>query len=357
MEKRLIPPPTKPHTSVARVTNEWYIGSTSKALKKKPMAVVILGIPLVLFRNEKGVASALLDRCPHRNVPLSLGKVDENLLQCGYHGWAFDGQGVCRKIPGLCSEVEGKARRVNAYPVREQDGYIWVFMNPEIEPETEPYRLPLVDTPGYTTVKREVTVQGSMHATIENALDVPHTAFLHAGLFRGKGDGHQIEAVVRRGTDRVEAEYVGEPRPEGLMAKLFAPQGGTVYHVDRFIMPSVAEVEYRLGDRSHVIATTVCTPISDFETRMNAAVSFKLPLPGWLVRPFIQPVAMSVIRQDARILKAQTEWIERFGGEQFVSTEIDVLGGHIYRMLRAAERGERLEVPTEGHEERIRLNT
>src|SRR5206468_4349675 len=97
-------------------------------------------------------------------------------------------------------------------------------------------------------------------ATAENILDVPHTAFLHRGLFRG-GSAHRITAVVRRRTDRVEVEYVGEPRPGGLLGRILAPRGGTVTHFDRFILPSVAQVEYRLGERSHLVITNVLTPV------------------------------------------------------------------------------------------------
>jgi phenylpropionate dioxygenase-like ring-hydroxylating dioxygenase large terminal subunit len=61
-------------------------------------------VPLVLFRSQ-GRAAALLDRCPHRNVPLSLGRVlADGRLECAYHGWQFDYEGVCRKIPGLANE-------------------------------------------------------------------------------------------------------------------------------------------------------------------------------------------------------------------------------------------------------------
>jgi hypothetical protein len=47
-----------------------------------------------------------------------------------------------------------------------------------------------------------------------------------------------------------------------------------------------------------------------------------------------------VVRQDATVLKQQTETTRLFGGEQFASTDVDVLGPQILRLLRQAERGE-----------------
>ena len=82
------------------------------------------------------------------------------------------------------------------------------------------------------------------------------------------------------------------------------------------------------------------TPVSDFVTRIYAVVSFRTRVPHFLVRPFVKPLALRVFQQDAFILAKQTETIRAFGGEQFASTEIDVLGRHIWRLLKQAERGD-----------------
>ena len=74
MDPILAPPHTKPHLSVAKLTRFFYVACLSEELVKGPLARVIAGVPLVLFRSH-GRAGALLDRCPHRNVPLSLGRV------------------------------------------------------------------------------------------------------------------------------------------------------------------------------------------------------------------------------------------------------------------------------------------
>src|SRR5690606_40486504 len=70
-EPQLSPLPTKGHFSVARLTGHWYVVCRSRALGRRPRAVTLLDTPLVLFRTGAGKVAALLDRCPHRNVPLS----------------------------------------------------------------------------------------------------------------------------------------------------------------------------------------------------------------------------------------------------------------------------------------------
>jgi len=57
------------------------------------------------------------------------------------------------------------------------------------------------------------------------------------------------------------------------------------------------------------------------------------------VRPFLEPVALSIFRQDAVVLRAQAQTVQAFGGEQYMSTEIDLIGPHIWRLLKQAESG------------------
>lgn len=339
LETKLEPPQTKGHVSVAKLDEWWYVACLSSELKRGPMKRTVLGTPIVLFRNSRGEAGALLDRCPHRNVPLSEGRVtDEGVLECGYHGWCFNVTGDCTKVPGLVGEPDHKGRTVTRYPTIEQDGFVWIWCAPEVEPHREPFALPDLRD-GYTTVTNTLRVESSVWSTAENVLDVPHTAYLHSGLFRGTGPTNEITARVRRWSDRVEAQFIGEPSPRGVIGRLLSPSGGIIEHWDRFILPSIAQVEYKLGTENHVVVTTVLTPINDFVTDMISAVQFRVRLPGQIVRPILEPIAMKILKQDADILKLQTESIRRFGGEQFVSTDIDLLGPHIWRLLRQAERG------------------
>jgi len=352
LEDRLLPPQAKPHASVAKVTEAWYVVADAKALvAKKPLALTLLGTPLVLFRTHSGRPGALLDRCPHRNVPLSAGRVEGEHLVCGYHGWQFDREGACRDVPGLVEakrddqpksgdgvgvSASERSRRALSFPAVESDGWIWVWPSLDVAPTTQPFRFPTL--PGYTEARRVVEAPGTLHATLENALDVPHTAFLHGGLFRTAKKRNKVTAVVRRYADRAECEYLGEPRPSGLVGRILSPSGGMVVHFDRFFLPSIAQVEYRIGDETHFMVTSACTPVSDFETRLFALVQFKSRLPGPLLKPLLEPIAHRIFAQDRLMLGLQTSTIKRFGGEQFESTELDLLGPHIWRLLKEAER-------------------
>jgi phenylpropionate dioxygenase-like ring-hydroxylating dioxygenase large terminal subunit len=321
-----------------RVRAGWFVACASSALGATPVSARLWGEPIVLWRGREGVA-ALLDRCPHRNVPLSPGTVVDGALRCPYHGWRFDGEGACTLVPGLDGSP-GRAHRATRFAARESQGFVWIWGEPDTEPVGDPWRFRLADDPGYLTVRRTVTTAGSLHMVAENALDVPHTAFVHGGLFRNdRPNRAPIRCVVTRSARSVECEYVGEARPEGLVGRLLSPSGGTVVHFDRFHLPSIVEVEYRIGNENHVLVNAALTPLDDWETALHAVVSVRTRVPWWLVYPIVLPVALGIFRQDATLLRQQTDRLRAFGGPKYVSTEIDLLGPHIGKLLQRAAEG------------------
>jgi nitrite reductase/ring-hydroxylating ferredoxin subunit len=325
LDPRLRPPETKGQTSVARVPDDWYVACASEALRDAPLPTTMLGTPLVLFRDADGNPGALLDRCPHRNVPLSLGRVVGPHLECGYHGWQFDRGGACRAVPGLCGPHEARGRRVQSFATREVDGYVWVYGTP--------------DAPRRRAVHRRARVPGG------RGLDA------RRDRERARRPAHRVPArgPVPAGPGP-PAHRRGHP-PVGLVGRILARGDGELFHWDRFILPCIAQVEYQLGEGSHLVVNSMWTPIDDFRTRMFAAITFRLPVPGWTVTPVLKPLAMKIFNQDAVVLARQTETIRQFGGEQFMSTDIDTLGPSILKLLRAAERGDRapMDAPEEKH--------
>jgi phenylpropionate dioxygenase-like ring-hydroxylating dioxygenase large terminal subunit len=355
MDANPSPAPPGRRRAAARLPG-WFVACAAAALRDRPVAATVQGLPLALFRGRDGLPGALEDRCPHRNAPLSAGRVRGDALECAYHGWRFEPDGNCVAVPGLAAPPEARATRATAVPCVEQDGLVWVA--PAGAPPAPPRRLPHLGAARYTTVRNELAVRASLFRAVENALDVPHTAYLHGGLFRTAGAAREIDVVVRRWSDRCEAEYLGEPRPGGVLGRLLAPRGGVVRHFDRFLLPCIAEVEYRLGATSHLVATTAATPLDEEHTRLFSAVTFRLPVPGAAVAPLLAPIARRILRQDAWMLALQTETVARFEGERFATTDADVLGPHIALLLRRAEQGGAAPAPEDAppeHEHRVRM--
>ena len=335
------------HWSVAVPRPAWYPFGTSDELGvRRPRPFELMGAPLVAFRDADGVARVLSDRCPHRNAPLSEGRVRKGELECGYHGWRFDGGGACVAIPGLVgatgdlgdSADVGERRPVPSHACVERDGVVWCWSEPDEEPTTEPFALPDLG-PGARQVVLRYDVETTMHAAIENTLDVPHTAFLHRGLLRG-AEPNEIRAVRRPIPGGVEVQYFDEPFGIGFLRP---PSDTELLHFDRFVLPCVAQVEYRAGPWLQLVNTVLHLPMAPTRTRLWFVLRANSQrLPRRLVELAIRVQGPTVARQDVRVLERQTANIRRFGGERYSSTELDLFGSAVWRLLRAAEEGKPL---------------
>ena len=106
--------------------NAWYVAGWGSEVERAPFERTILNEPIVMYRTQAGTVVALEDRCCHRSLPLSMGKVIGDELQCGYHGLTFDAGGTCVHVPGQSQIPPGA--QIKSYPVTEKWGWIWLWM-------------------------------------------------------------------------------------------------------------------------------------------------------------------------------------------------------------------------------------
>jgi len=121
------------------IRNQRYIVLESKEVKNNPISVMRMGEKMVFRRKNTGELSCFIDKCCHRGVELSLGKVTENnCLQCPFHGLEFDNKGQCTLIPanGKAAKVPNHFR-ITTYPTHEKEGLIRIFRGDQV-PTTLP---------------------------------------------------------------------------------------------------------------------------------------------------------------------------------------------------------------------------
>jgi phenylpropionate dioxygenase-like ring-hydroxylating dioxygenase large terminal subunit len=109
--------------------SDWIVAGKVEDVKEEPKQVVIMGERVVLFRNEKGI-HAFKDLCIHRGASLSLGCVKDGNLVCNYHGWEYNSEGTCVKIPQLPEgrSIPLKAKAIK-YLCKEAYGLVWINLN------------------------------------------------------------------------------------------------------------------------------------------------------------------------------------------------------------------------------------
>jgi phenylpropionate dioxygenase-like ring-hydroxylating dioxygenase large terminal subunit len=110
--------------------NYWYpVLQSEEVAAGKPVGFTVLGENLVAWRGPDGHPNVVYDRCPHRSMKLSVGRVFDGHLQCILHGLRFDGEGRCVMMPWEENdERKDDWPSVKAYPARELGGYIWAYL-------------------------------------------------------------------------------------------------------------------------------------------------------------------------------------------------------------------------------------
>ena len=314
--------------NVGTLHENWYVAALSSQVGgTKPFAATILEEPLVLFRGIHGRATALRDRCLHRNAALSEGAVFDGCIGCPYHGWTYDSTGACITVPSEGPASQPRVpRTLERFPVVEHDGLVWVWMgDPNNATLKEPYRFPHHGETGWTSYYMLTPFDGDVTDLVENFMDVPHTAFVHSGWFRKAGTAKRAEATVELTSEGVNVEYFQPDDSIGFTKWLLNPDGKPITHTDRFVMPNVTRVDYMWGERRGFIISSQITPVTPTKALVYTAITFRFGAFNPLARLLLPWYTRVVINQDVRIMKNQTANIARYGGRRFHGTEADVI--------------------------------
>ena len=159
--------------------NHWYVAAKSDEVKNKPFRRIFLNEPVVLFRTADGTPIALEDRCPHRHLPLSMGKlIGDDVLQCHYHGLRFDTNGQCVRVPG--QDMIPVSARVKKYPVVERYKWLWIWMgDPALADPDTIVDFHWFDDPNWGAKSDYLHAQCNWQLVVDNLLDLTHLAFVH----------------------------------------------------------------------------------------------------------------------------------------------------------------------------------
>jgi 5,5'-dehydrodivanillate O-demethylase len=166
-----------------------------------------LGEDLVLFRTPGDEVGLLHDRCPHRGVSLSYGRVEVRGIACAYHGWLFDIKGNCLDTPAeppeskFCLTVKQKA-----YPVRKLAGLYWAYLGPQPAPAMPKYDV-WARTDGWHWLRALPQLDCNWLQAMENSVDTAHLHILHQELVT---DGFKVESTTRGTIDNLDDYEVKE---------------------------------------------------------------------------------------------------------------------------------------------------
>ena len=284
------------------VKDFWYVVAESRELPKdKVLARKVMGEWLAVFRDEQGAVVIMQDRCKHRAAQLSRGKVCGGKLTCPYHGWQYGQDGQVLAVPSEGKNFKQTASRKGlTYHAMEKNDYIYVCLSREDTVAAEPFAMRHYGEPGWHTVRLINRFQNTVTNCVENFIDIPHTVYVHPGIFRNQRR-QQIDVDVERSNGSVKATYHNETDNLGWFSKVLNPSGGKIIHTDEFFMPNVSCVEYIFGPTRHFIITSQSIPVEDDETLVYTDLTFNYGIWNKLAAPVVRWQGQKIIDGQERI--------------------------------------------------------
>lgn len=307
----------------AGLATTWVPVALSRELKSKPLARRVANVPLVLFRSGDGVG-VLKDRCPHRNYPLSGGKVKDGALQCPYHGWRFDGAGRCVDVPGADKGSDLSRLGAERIAAIERFGAIFVRLEGnEQSPAFEPP--PLLGDADYDHFWYSRGVwRGRAIDALENILDPFHTNFIHDGLIRDSRHRQSVKQTLAYRDDGFEVTYEQQSPDRGWMPRLL--EGERKRSTGRYFAPVTFQGRWESAKGITLCATAFFVPEThDTYRPFGCWTTPKGLAPNWLKRAAIMAFVRTVAEQDRVSLEKQHDTINAFGAPRFKSGPTDLV--------------------------------
>lgn len=291
--------------------NVWYMAMLSSELKAGKMkSCVMMNEPIVFFKNKKGEVKALRDICPHRGIPLSYGQLKGDEVECPYHGWKFDGAGVCTEIPSLCpgQDLDCRKIKVRSYPAKEQQGMIWVFIGEKNFDDTLAPPVPLMEALPLNA-RPQVALSETFPCHIDHAviglMDPAHGPFIHKS-FLWRSEKSILEKCKKFGPVKFGFQMLRhQPSANSKAYKILGKEKTTEI---TFTLPSVRVEHIKVGNKN-LYSYTALTPISEKETRIYQLLYWDL---GWLtlIQPFVKKFANFFLHQDIQAVSRQQDGLK-----------------------------------------------
>lgn len=333
--------------------NQWYVAAFSKDVTSAPLARVLLDTPVAMYRTQDGSPVALYDRCPHRGLPLSMGKVDGDILRCNYHGIEFAAGGKATHVPQQTQIYASLC--VESFPVIDKGPFLWIWLGDKAAADHA-----LLPDISWMSLGREdecvvpyLTFEVDAHFQLlhDNLADVSHLPYVHAGLL---DDGSIDKTDIDFQEEGQELRLVRKSSRIKLppaVAALYGADPDKEY--DRWFenstfVPSLCLGRQILTESDNPQAKPIMLLVVNAVTPSTHSKTFMFDVQGNLFEHGSDEdkarIEM-VIQQDIDVWNVLQQRYEQFGDTLEISIVSDAAGlasRKIFERLVAAERAERV---------------
>lgn len=330
------------------VQNGWYLAAWADEVTRAPMQRWIAGHPVCLYRLLDGTAVALEDRCPHRRFPLSLGRLDGDVLECNYHGYRLGPDGVC---VGVAEQGDVPRAAASRYRVVERFGGLWIWPgDPERADEGLLPDLGWMDDPAWTVMRGMLPLKARHMLLVENLLDLSHETFLHpTSIGNAAVAGTPIEVTTSGDAVFFQRRMIGIEAPP-----FYRKSMGLTGPVDRwqdgdFLPPGIFVLHIRLAPTGteepegyHMKVFYGLTPAVEGECHDFYALGRDYLIDDTALTEFQHQQQRAVMQEDVDALEAQEIMYatdERVVRESSIRSDLAALRGRrvLERMIAAEQ--------------------
>ncbi|RTL52258.1 MAG: aromatic ring-hydroxylating dioxygenase subunit alpha [Rhodocyclaceae bacterium] len=204
--------------------NAWYVAALSTEVPADTLFPrKLLDTSVVIYRKQDGTAVAMQDRCPHRFVPLHMGKLKDDQVTCPYHALRFDCEGKCTHNPHGNGHIPAAAK-VRTFPLVEKYGFLWIWMGDQPADEAKlPDYSPLSEghpnAVGYTYMYRDCYYE----LITDNVMDLSHIDHLHGDIITTRGQLSPVPPKVTDHPEAINARWEWKQTPAMLIFNSFLP--------------------------------------------------------------------------------------------------------------------------------------
>lgn len=314
------------------IAEGWYAVALTNSIRKncRPLKISISGYNFAIWRSDAGEVVVNEDYCPHMGVALSSGTIENDLIVCPYHGFAFDSTGNCKKVPpNNPNDHLSRNCRLKLLSVREEYGLVWVYLSSS---GTNSVRNTVPQTPANTAdsninqisdtipfpsfsefndaafqcVSGQLTYPVEHSLVAANSCDFAHIQRVHPDFADPSTPEVEKFEIENATSYSASSEIVFKrAKVSGLLRLLLDNLGEDTVRVRlSFAMPATNTVALQTGSLS-LIAFVSHLPISPFETLTSFTIArnfarFANPLMDFITIAY----AKTVVAQDRKILSS-----------------------------------------------------
>ncbi|HEX5686793.1 MAG TPA: aromatic ring-hydroxylating dioxygenase subunit alpha [Ideonella sp.] len=344
--------------------NAWYVACMPDEIDSRPLGRKVCGESMVFYRGPEGEVAALEDFCPHRGAPLSLGRVVDGKLVCGYHGLEMGCDGKTIAMPG--QRVRGFPA-IRSFPVVERHGFVWVW--PGDATQADPakiHHLEWADNPEWAYGGGLYHIACDYRLMVDNLMDLTHETYVHATSIGQKEIDEAPVTTRTEGDEVITSRFMNniQAPPFWRMAlrgnQLPDDQPVDRWQICRFSPPSHVMIEVGValaGQGGHEADSKVkaSSIVVDFITPETETSIWYFWGMARRFKPEDHALTASIREGQGKIFSEDLEMLERqqknllaWPGRQLLKLNIDAGGVQARKVidrLVAAEQGAPMEAP------------